>query len=272
MPHDDWNTSVKSKANSSWNLHYALPTGLDFFIMLASVNGIFGGRAQANYAAANAFQDELAHTRVSLGEKAVSIDLGLMVGEGIVAEDTELLGTLRRWGQFMDVGQSELIALMDHYCDPELPLLQHNEAQVLIGVETAAAIRSKGIDIHHSFSRPMFRQLFRMDAPEHNDDHDSEDKADYSGILKRTSSYEAAGELITGWLKVKIAQTLNLQQIDVDEEKPIHVYGIDSLVAVDLKNWFAKEIGAEVQVFVLLGNKPLREVAFEAAQCSRFKS
>ncbi|KAI0186121.1 lovastatin nonaketide synthase, partial [Xylaria flabelliformis] len=270
MSYDDWCVSVKSKANGSWNLHSILPNGLDFFIMLASVNGIFGGRAQANYAAANAFQDALAHYRVSLGEKATSIDLGLMVGEGIVAEDVELLSALRRWGQFMDVEQNELIALLDHYCNPELSLSQQKQAQIVIGVETAAAIRAKGIDIHHSFSRPMFRQLFRMDAPEANGSHGAESRTDYAAALRQASSDEAAGELITSWLKTKIAQTLNLQQIDVDEEKPIHVYGIDSLVAIDLKNWFAKEVGAEIQVFILLGNKPLREVAFEAAQCSKF--
>ncbi|KAI1740420.1 lovastatin nonaketide synthase [Xylaria scruposa] len=271
MSYDDWCISVKSKAKGSWNLHSTLPNGLDFFIMLASVNGIFGGRAQANYAAANAFQDALAHCRVSLGERAISIDLGLMVGEGIVAEDVELLGALRRWGQFMDVEQNELIALLDHYCNPELSLSQQKQAQIVIGVETAAAIRAKGIDIHHSFSRPLFRQLFRMDAPEAIGSNQTESRIDYATALRQASSDEAAGELITTWLKYKIAQTLNLQQIDVDEEKPIHVYGIDSLVAIDLKNWFTKEVGAEIQVFILLGNKPLREVAFEAAQCSKFR-
>ncbi|KAI0547124.1 lovastatin nonaketide synthase [Xylaria curta] len=271
MSYDDWCISVNSKAKGSWNLHSTLPNGLDFFIMLASVNGIFGGRAQANYAAANAFQDALAHYRVSLGEKATSIDLGLMVGEGIVAEDVELLGALRRWGQFMDVEQNELIALLDQYCNPELSLSHQEQAQIVIGVETAAAIRAKGIDIHHSFSRPLFRQLFRMDALEANGSHGAESRIDYATALRQASSDEAAGELITTWLKTKIAQTLNLQQIDVDEEKPIHVYGIDSLVAIDLKNWFTKEVGAEIQVFILLGNKPLREVAFEAAQCSKFR-
>ncbi len=244
--------------------------GLDFFILLASVNGIFGGRAQANYAAANAFQDALAHHRIAIGEKAVSIDLGLMVGEGIVAEDADLLSTLRRWGQFMDVSQDELLALLDYYCDRRLPLLAQHQAQILIGVETAAAIRAKGIDIHHSFFRPMFRQLFRMDA-ESKSRSDLGAAVDYATELRQATSDEAAGELATGWFKTKIAHVLDLQEIDIDAEKPVHAFGIDSLVAIDLKNWFAREIGAQVQVFVLLGNKSLGEIAREAAAGSRFR-
>ncbi|RYP82307.1 hypothetical protein DL769_001709 [Monosporascus sp. CRB-8-3] len=270
MTYDEWTIGVRSKATGSWNLHEALPSGLDFFVLLASVNGIFGGRAQANYAAANAFQDALAHYRISLGEKAVSIDLGLMVGEGIVAEDVDLLGTLRRWGQFMDVGQSELFALLDHYCNADLPLLPRDQVQVLIGVETATAIRNKGVDIHHSFLRPMFRQLFQMDRASIFK-RGGEAVVDYAMALRQAPSNDAAGELVTSWFKIKIAQLLNLNEIDVDEGRPVHTYGIDSLVAIDLKNWFATEIGTVVQVFVLLGNKALGEVAREAATCSRFR-
>lgn len=271
MTYEDWSIGVESKAIGSKNLHLALPSGLDFFVLLASVNGIFGGRAQANYAAANTYQDSLAHHRISLQEKAVSIDLGLMVGEGIVAEDAHLLDTLRRWGQFMDVGQNELFALLDHYCDPSLPLLQHDEAQILVGVETAAAIRAKGVDIHHSFFRPMFQPLFRMDTGSGLNARQAS-SIDYASELEQAASDDAAGELLTKWFKTKLAQVLNLEEIDVDAERPVHTYGIDSLVAIDLKNWFAREIRAEVQVFALLGNKPMKEIARDAALYSRSRS
>jgi aryl carrier-like protein len=273
MSYEDWDVCVQSKAVGSWNLHVALPQGLDFFVMLASVNGIFGGRAQANYAAANTFQDALAYHRISLGEKAVSIDLGMMVGEGIIAEDTHLLSTLRRFGQFMDIRQDELLALMAYYCNPKLPILSYEQAQILIGIETVAAIRAKGIDVHHSFYRPMFRQLFRMDAksaskPEGRDSS----VVDYAAELMGAPTDDAAAQLVTSWFKAKIAQVLGLQDVDIDAERPVHTFGIDSLVAIDLKNWFAREIGADVQVFNLLGNHSLGEVATQAAQSSRFRA
>lgn len=113
MTYEDWLIGVNSKASGFWNLHTALPSGLDFFVILSSLNGIVGGRAQANYAAGNTYKDSLAHFRVSLGEKAVSIDPGVMVGEGIAAENAELFASMRRIGHLMYIHQAELMDLME---------------------------------------------------------------------------------------------------------------------------------------------------------------
>jgi hypothetical protein len=61
-----------------------------------------------------------------VGEKAVAIDLGLMVTEGIVAENAELLASMRRIGHLMDISQAGLLALLDYYCDSSLHLLSYN--------------------------------------------------------------------------------------------------------------------------------------------------
>lgn len=76
MTHEMWITVIQSKARSSWNLHHQLPENLKFFVLLASVSGIIGSVGQSNYAAGNSYQDALARYRVSIGQKAVSIDLG----------------------------------------------------------------------------------------------------------------------------------------------------------------------------------------------------
>lgn len=270
MTYEDWKVGVNSKAAGSWNLHAALPSGLDFFVLIASLNGIIGGRAQANYAAGNTFKDALAHHRISMGEKAVSIDLGLMVAEGIVAENADLLASMRRIGHLMELSQADLLALLDYYCDPALPLLPHDQAQVLVGLETTTSVRAKNIDLHHAIYRPMFRQLFRMDTSSSSSTNRAE-AVDYSTELKEAASDEEAGALVTAWFRSKISRVLGLQEDDVDVERPVHTYGMDSLVAIDLKNWYAREIGAEVSVFLLLGNNTLEEVAQEAAKGSRFR-
>ncbi|KAF2962695.1 hypothetical protein GQX73_g10878 [Xylaria multiplex] len=272
MTYDDWVVGTSAKASSSWNLHEALPHGLDFFVLVASLNGIIGGRAQANYAAGNTFKDSLAHYRISIGEKAVAIDLGLMVGEGIVAENPELLAGMRRMGHLMDISQPELLALLDYYCDPSLPLLSHDQSQVLVGLETPSAVRAKNIDLHHAIHRPLFRQLFCIGATSPSSASDQLSSIDYASNLKHASTSEEAVDLVTGWFRSKVAQVLGLKVAEVDPERPVHTYGIDSLVAIDLKNWFAREIGADMQVFAILGNKPLSSVAKEAAELWLLKS
>lgn len=55
---------------------------MDFFVMLSSAICIFGSAGQANYAAGNTFLDALARYRFARGEKAITIDLGMVLDEG----------------------------------------------------------------------------------------------------------------------------------------------------------------------------------------------
>ncbi|KAA8649508.1 beta-ketoacyl reductase [Aspergillus tanneri] len=174
-------------------------------------------RAQANYATGNTFKDALAHYRLVHRQKAVSIDLGLMVSEGVVA-------------------QNELIALLDHYCNLSLPLLSADDAQVIVGIEMSSTVVAKVVDNTNTAA------------------------INRSTALKVAMSPDEA------------AKFLGMSSSDVEPSKPIHAYGIDSLVAVDLKNWFEREVGANVSVFDLMGNLSFRQLSALAAEQSRFRS
>ncbi|KAI0972147.1 lovastatin nonaketide synthase [Xylaria arbuscula] len=273
MTYQDWEVSTHSKVAGSWNLHECLPQDLDFFVLLSSLNGIFGGRAQANYAAGNCFKDALAHYRVSQGQKAVVIDLGLMTEEGVVAEDESLLTSMRRIGHLMEIRQEELISLLSYYCDPELHLLDDSE-QILIGIEKPSVIASKGIDLHHSILRPMFRQLFRTREAQYTRSNESSEEisqANRAKALAEAISESDATGLVKEWLCNKLGQILGVAATDIDVTRPLHTYGLDSLVAVDLRNWFSREIRSDIKVFMLLGNTSIEQLVSEATKGSRHR-
>ncbi|RYP05737.1 hypothetical protein DL764_003595 [Monosporascus ibericus] len=115
---------VKSKVDSSWNLHQQLPRDMDFFILLSSLSGIYGSLVQGNYAVGCTFQDALAQYRIvhGVGKKPVSLDLGWMRDVGIVTEREEYRRDRANVGDINPVESAELIALPDLYCDPILPL------------------------------------------------------------------------------------------------------------------------------------------------------
>jgi myxalamid-type polyketide synthase MxaB len=65
------------KVRGAWNLHRAVGSRqLDFFVMFSSIVSLFGGQGQANYAAANAFLDGLAHHRRARAAAGTSINWG----------------------------------------------------------------------------------------------------------------------------------------------------------------------------------------------------
>lgn len=59
---------------------------------------------------------------------------------------------------------------------------------------------------------------------------------------------------------------------NVDGSKPLQAYGLDSLVAIEIRNWFGKEIGAEVTVFDILGKGSMVELSRVAAGNSKYLS
>ena len=80
-----------AKATSAWNLHQLTastetPVPL---ILFSSASAVLGVAGQANYAAANAFLDGLAHYRSGLGLPGLSIDWGPWQGQGMAAELSE---------------------------------------------------------------------------------------------------------------------------------------------------------------------------------------
>ena len=91
------NAVLRPKVLGSWNLHQVtakLP--LDLFVLFSSLSSLTGGTGHATYAAANAFQDALAHHRRRHGLPAVSINWGPWAESAAVQD--------RRYLDLLDAG------------------------------------------------------------------------------------------------------------------------------------------------------------------------
>ena len=271
MSYEDWTRSLAAKVQGSWNLHEALPRRMDFFILLSSLCGIFGNGGQSNYAAGNTFQDALARYRVTLGEKAIAIDLGMVLSKGFVAENQHIMDHLKRLNLFKPISQDELFALLDLYCNPSTKLVDPIQSQVSLGLKIATDQRAAGWDISAVLQQPLFRRVRGIAASASLTSNTKEQDQHLKGQIAGATSLADAAAIVSRALRIKMARVLGLEQDQIALDSRVESYGVDSLVAVELRNWLAKEVDADIAIFELLGAATLNTVGTVAATKSSFR-
>lgn len=251
MNRTQWDRTIRSKVQSSWNLHEMLPE-LDFFILLSSISGIVGNPGQSNYAAGCTFQDALARHR---GQKTISIDLGVMRSIGVVAESESLQRHFEELQGFAQLEEQDLISLMDVCCNPTRPVATN---QMIMGLVTPADLLICSLEPTEMMQQPLYakfrqvRDIFLSPG--------SMSGASPGELFKQLDTMEDRAAIVIQSLSKKLARALSIETEDVDADQPLHALGVDSLVAVELRNWIGREFAADVAVFEIMGGRTVRDI------------
>lgn len=264
MTHAQWEMTIKSKVDSSWNLHQQLPQQMDFFILLSSVGGVFGTMAQANYAAGCTFQDALARHRnaAGTGKMSLSLDLGWVVDAGTVAEQLHysLVRSLAR--DMIPVATTDMLAVLDIYCDPTLPPLEpeakSQKSQLLVGAFMPAEMRKRDGPPSPFETLPLISG-FVVEASKEGRKQAAQQPAGVEKVRpgqlfrQAVGNEERAGVVVTA-LVGRVARSLGVAAGDIDVQRPLSEYGVDSLITIELRNWIRSDFHAAVAVFELMDN------------------
>jgi aryl carrier-like protein len=265
MTYTQWTRSIASKVDTSWTLHQVLPRDLDFFILLSSVAGIYGLPGQSNYAAGCAFQDALARHRTASRYPGVSVslDLGWMRDDGAIHESADLKHRFTNASDVKPVATADLLAVLDHYCDPSLPSLDQNRSQLLIGLTTPDEVRAQasaapeGLRSTRLFAG--FDVVLANDAGLRGGPSVAVD--DVPQRFARARSAADRVHVVVTALREKIARALGVEVDHINSSKGLADYGVDSLMGVELRNWIRRDFEVSVAVFeIMQGGKTIEEV------------
>ena len=267
MGHADFEAAIGPKVDGSWNLHSLLPKGMDFFVLLSSLAGIVGLAGMTGYACGNTYQDALVQHRIAHNERAVSLDLCNIDHVGYVAEREGLTESPDTQGISI-LTETELLALLDYYCDPGLPLTSPMQSQVLIGIQAAQGPnknRTLPLD------RPMFR-ILRQAAADQGSAAPAEldSTVDLTALIRAADTLDEAAHVVADGITSKLSRLLATEKENVDPSRPIATYGVDSLSAVEMRIWFRNVLGAEVTTFEILGNESIAALSSAIAAKSRY--
>jgi len=266
MTHAQFTAAVTPKVHGSWNLHEVLPHDMQFFIMLSSACGIIGNRGQANYAAGNTYQDALAYHRRSKGLPATALDLGAMLSVGYIAESQGKVSTLNFSPHA--IREDEFHALLEYHMDSRNATDDILKTQVTIGLGTSASYKWRGSPEPTFMKNPVFTQLHVMSEATSNEGEE-DSSLNTKAALRAAKSFEEATAAIVDAVVRKLSSVMSLPVEDFDPSKPIHHYGVDSLVAVEFRNWFSKDLGADIPVLDIMGNDSIAQLAVKIAKTSK---
>jgi hypothetical protein len=260
----DWRTVIDPKIKGTWNLHHAFKNqnqGLDFFVLFSSVSGIIGTRGQAAYAAANTFLDSFVTYRHGLGLPASVLDIGMMTGVGYLAENKSLQELLNAQDGHA-LRETNLIDALQLSISSNEP----GKKSIVDGIANPSRL-VLGLRSKKPLSDPTNRAVWRHDrrmSLYHNGSSTSSTTSTSSNdglksfldiissdpsIVNSDSSLEFLSKLIG--TQIYIFMMHPIEELDIS--KSLAGLGVDSLVTIEIRNWWRRSLGLEASTLEILG-------------------
>ncbi|KAI1123016.1 polyketide synthase-like protein [Nemania abortiva] len=282
MSSEAWHVAIQPKYAGTWNLHKSIERydeSLDFFLMLSSISGSVGTATESNYCAGNAFLDAFAHWRSqTLHKPATSVGLGMVSEVGYLHENPRIENLLRRNG-IQPLDEDEFLQIIDLALSSNMseggsqvktPVCPH----LLTGLEpfTVRKLQSQGFDVNISAMRDPRASILAASLERHNtvgsDTHDHNShgtsKVEVDVAWLRTvpeyavkvfhpvldaQSLESA---VVRLIRRRFSALVLMQEDKIDDKKSFSEFGVDSMIASEIRSWLWTSFKVDVPFLDLL--------------------
>ncbi len=224
------------KVDGSWNLHRLTRTQpLDLFVCFSSMASLLGSPGQANYAAANAYMDGLAEYRRALGLPAVSIHWGPWAEGGMAAEQS-----VQQHARWNAIGLSSIptahgLAALEHLLNPPVP------RAAVLPIEWGKFLqqfpRGKTPPLLAKLAQELRTTAVTPAAPT---------RASETWLRLQEAASGQRPVLLVAFLRSRIAKILGVATDDVAPQQPLSQLGLDSLMAIEIKNEIENHLGVDL--------------------------
>ncbi|WP_404384168.1 SDR family NAD(P)-dependent oxidoreductase [Caenispirillum salinarum] len=211
------------KVRGALNLH-RLTRGqpLEAFVVVSSAAALLGPMGQGAYAAANAFMDGLIAARRAAGLPGTALDLGPVAGAGLAARADRLANVLATGLR---------------------PMPAERVAEALHRALLADTPRLALLDPLPAFADPLWSDT---DAPAATDTSDA--AGALRAVLLALPGEDARLAHLEDLLAAQAAAVLRCAESKVDRDTPFKSLGLDSLLAMQLRNRLIEATGVTVAV------------------------
>lgn len=243
---------MAAKVGGAIHLHeLTLASPLDFFVMFSSAASVLGSPGQANYAAANAFLDALAHERRRRGLPALAINWGAWADVGMAADLDRAKGNRRETAGVERIDIERGLAAFGR-------LLETDEPQVaVLPIDWKKLLESlpPGMEPAWLESIAAANRAPKTDDPR-------------SNLKARLAELTAGGhfEVVLEFVREQAAKVMGSDAANLpDPQRPLNELGFDSLMGVELCNALSNGVGQHLPPTMLFDYPTLEKLSHHLA-------
>ena len=248
MDHERYMRVFEPKAVGCWLLHEATKSmDLDHFISFSSISAIYGNPGQVSYVGANSFLDNFSGWRRSQGLPATTINWGVIGDVGFVARTGTVGGLLYKQG-WKAFSLQQALGVLEQ-------MLLNNPVQ---RVATDSDWEMIGGFYPHSASSSRFAHLVHEKKLNTGSGMGSGDGALKATLLE--AKPEEQINIFLTQLKDTFARVLGTTADKVNTAEPVTKYGLDSLMANQVRNWIQSNIGIDYSMMRIMRGPTMEEM------------
>lgn len=231
---------------------------------MSSISGVVGTAGQANYASGNSFQDAFALYRHSLGLAAHTVDLGIIEDVGYMSQHQSLTDRVQSRSRLLGITEKQLheivkFSILQQIANEGTGLNASSRSQMVTGLPFPLPEDSPVLS-DMRFCGLLVPSSVALGA---NQGDSSDGISTFKAMIKTSLPRE---QLIAEAVKLANKQIVSMLGLtaEMEESKPLSSYGIDSLAAVDLRNWFSGRLGIKFSTLDILNAGSLGTLSVKA--------
>lgn len=263
LTHKSFTEATKSKVDGTLALFRIFSSPhLSFFLSLSSLAGLLGAGGLASYNAGNVVQDALSYMEApsSGPTRILSIDIG-WIEDAVQTKDSNVRQqNLRRAGA-TSIQSDELARFFDYVLGAALDPTIDFSRQLVIGfdVESLAGVTASNGNTRAALFSQVRHSSHQAAAAENKEDKAQGPTFDQ---VVADGDREVVTSFIATSLTGQLSRLISVEASTIDPRQgSVLALGLDSLVAVELRNWVKHHFDAQLQLAEILANQTLHALA-----------